>query len=100
MKIHRVTGMLIFAFTLLFFGWYWHVGEWRLVPFSIWPYCGNDSFVVWTLQVFADKTGLYSLSNFNNTNNWWLFTQPFLLLLAWLLRERLGNIVAKATAAV
>ena len=98
MKVHRLTGMLILVVALLFFGWYWQVGEWHLVPLSIWPYCGNDSFLVWALQVFAYKTGMYSLSN--DPDNWWLFTQPLVFLFAWLLRGRLGNVVSKVVAAI
>ncbi|HWG11307.1 MAG TPA: hypothetical protein VN693_07415 [Rhodanobacteraceae bacterium] len=98
MKVHRVLGMSVFIFVLLVVGWYWEAGEWRLVPLNLWPYSGDKSLIVWLLRSLAEETQIWSIEN--NTDQWWLYTQPLVFLAGWALRRQLGNAVAKAASAI
>lgn len=84
--------MLLFSAVVLFIFWYWRVGYWEIVGIKNIAPSGYDSVVLTLLRPLRLKA--------DTETTLWFMTQPLVLLLAWVLRAKLGAFIDKVYRAI
>jgi hypothetical protein len=96
LKFLRVFGAALFAFLLLWLGWYWAALGNRPVSCIHWPGSCYEQSGTFVWYIFAQVLNTFGV--YDATDGMWLYTQPLPFVFGWLLRVRLGALMQRLWA--